>query len=475
MATQRPFKVRLHVISPIHIGCDDVYEPTGFVVDRSAKKLISFEPIDFVGSLDPGNRAKFLALCDKGTLESILEIYKFMAQHGSKVEGYQVDLTDGFLSSYDRVLRLQPRDIKQELNKFLIARTSYLPRDQSPYIPGSALKGALRTGWLNHLNQGTPRPAAQARRLEEELLGGTFAADPFRMVKVSDLLPVERPETRICFAVNKKKKPSKFEAGGPQQILETIRAEKNPVFEGMITLHAPERGAPGLAAKVIPADATFFAQATNFFAQEMIQEEEIFKQIDVPGLVKVTMQKLFGERYMTSVFPIRIGRHAGAEAVTIAGARNIKIMGKRGEKPKDGPASTTLWLAGETAKAENNLHPFGWAALEILDVDPAALWPERSVVNQRSEIQPATISPPPAPTIVTEVIVWEGAFLTWSAGDTTLTAKAANGVKAMMKLTGDRSMVPAALHKKLFEKKDAVKSRVTVKKEGNCLQIVSIE
>jgi len=37
MSRMTPYKVRLHIISPVHIGCDDVYEPTGFVVDKAAK------------------------------------------------------------------------------------------------------------------------------------------------------------------------------------------------------------------------------------------------------------------------------------------------------------------------------------------------------------------------------------------------------------------------------------------------------
>ena len=61
----------------------------------------------------------------------------------------------------------------------------------------------MRTGWLNQLNQGQTR---QTCGLEGELLGGTFDKDPFRLVKVSDMIPVGNPETRICFAVNKKKK-----------------------------------------------------------------------------------------------------------------------------------------------------------------------------------------------------------------------------------------------------------------------------
>ncbi|NTU63262.1 MAG: hypothetical protein HGB05_07630, partial [Chloroflexi bacterium] len=39
--------------------------------------------------------------------------------------------------------------LKQELNKFAISRTSYTPYDGMPYVPGTSLKGALRTAYLN--------------------------------------------------------------------------------------------------------------------------------------------------------------------------------------------------------------------------------------------------------------------------------------------------------------------------------------
>ena len=190
---QKAFKVRLHVISPIHIGCDDAYEPTGFVVDRNKKQLLAFEPIDFVQGLDGMERQKFLAICEKGTLGSLVELYKFMDGRQTEAPGRTVGVSDGFLPIYDRVVKqlsaTNERDIRQELNKFLIARTSFLPIDHAPYIPGTSLKGAFRTGWLNHLQPGVPTriDSKAARGFEKQLLGGDFAADPFRLVKVSDL------------------------------------------------------------------------------------------------------------------------------------------------------------------------------------------------------------------------------------------------------------------------------------------------
>ncbi|NMC72885.1 MAG: hypothetical protein GYA56_00725 [Geobacteraceae bacterium] len=70
--------------------------------------------------------------------------------------------------------------------------------------------------------------------------------------------------------------------------------------------------------------------------------------------------------------------------------------------------------------------------------------------------------------------MWDKAILTWSPGNATLTASF-QGKKAELKLTGDRSIVPAELHKKLFDKKTAVQARVTLEQDGNLLKIVKVE
>lgn len=473
MSRMTPFKVRLHVISPIHIGCDDVYEPTGFVIDKAAQKLTTFEPLNFVRSLDQANRKRFMEICEKGTLTSIIELYKFMSVAPTPPGEKAVQVAPGLISMYERVINMNSRDerhIKQELNNLLIARTNYLPADNSPYIPGSALKGALRTGWLNHLNQGRQ---IQGRDPELQLLGGKFAGDPFSQIKVSDLLPVGKPSTRICFAVNKKKITSHHDPRGPQQILEVILPDRSTVFEGIITLHAPEQGTP--IQRPIKCSLNFFDQATRFFATEMANEETALKGINMPAAIALKMKAAFGDNFLKSVFPVRIGRHSGAECVTVDGGRSIKIMGKKGDPPKYGPHSTTLWLAGDTPKADSHLLPFGWVALEMLELDPAAqLWPERIMIERETVAAvvdaPAVKAPPPPP----ELTVWCNAVMTWSPGNQTLRVQY-EGKKAEVKLAADKSLVPETLHKKLFVKKDAVKATVTTEKQGNVWLIIKVE
>ena len=391
----RPLKIRLHIVSPVHIGCDDVYEPTSFVVDEGKKKLVTFDPFDFIKSLSTQERERFTAICMQGTIGSILNIYKFLSNR--KIDGREIDITDDFIKHFNKVKALPAHNegkVKQELNKFSIQRTAYSVNTDLPYIPGSSLKGALRTAYLNKLalDNRVVNFKGKSNDLEYELLGGKFDTDPFRMVKVSDLMPVGDIKTKIAYAVNKKKKASKFPARGPFQILETVR--EGAIFEGFLNIQQPEQKAsirtPIAAKELLKSVNSFFVPAVN-------KENGIIREINASPSVGKCINKDFEGQLGKTAFLARIGRHSGAEAVTIEGNRYIKIMQGKGQPPKfskDG--ATTIWLASETSKSSpnNGLIPFGWAVLELIDNDFS--WPaqqyktvkrvEEAVVNKTKDI-----------------------------------------------------------------------------------------
>jgi len=238
-------KCVIKTFSPVHIGCDDLYEPTGFAVDDKTNSLVVFDPVSFISSLNQNDRNKFSEICKKGTIESIIEIYRFLRNR--PVKGRSVSFCTGFKSHYDKVLGLNSNMIKKELNRFEIQRTAYSPFDQRPYIPGSSIKGALRTAYLNKLasinNYKKDRKGNQ--KLEEKLLkldgekpGDKIFKDPFRLIKVSDFMPAGDIKTKIFYIINKKKTASQKEASGPYQILETILPDA--CFTGEITIEAPQ-------------------------------------------------------------------------------------------------------------------------------------------------------------------------------------------------------------------------------------------
>ena len=355
---EKPLKVNLHILSPVHIGCDDYYEPTSFKVDEKQKKLIEFDPIEFFTNLNESDRKDFVKICEKGTISSIIEIYKFISHREAK--GREVEIPSKFLNHFEQVLSLPLNDVKKELNKFAIAKTAYNPQTYQPYIPGSSLKGSLRTAYLNHLaNELKHRlNVEKPRELERKLLGGDFSNDPFRFIKISDFSPLQKVETKIFYAINKKKVQSKFDARGPYHIVETIK--QGTIFEGTINIEKPQM----MEIKEIKKDNLFKA-ANDFYKKILSDEEKVLKNIQINFSLDQKLNN-FKDKIGKTAFLIRIGRHSGAEAVTIEGYRKIKIkVGKK--ESRTGSNSTTLWLCSEDKEGSSSLIPFGWAMLEVLE------------------------------------------------------------------------------------------------------------
>ncbi|MEA1967979.1 MAG: type III-A CRISPR-associated RAMP protein Csm5 [Thermodesulfobacteriota bacterium] len=359
-------KCIIKIVSPVHIGCDDVYEPTGFVVDEENKHLIQFNPSLFISELETKEREKLSQICKKGTVASILELYKFF--RGKKAEGRRVELCTGFMDHYRKTLQIPENNshrINQELNKFTIARTAYRPSDTRPYIPGSSVKGSLRTGYLNHLCQGKRQ---SGRDIEKDLLNyRQIDEDPFGKVKVSDFQPVGDVKTKIVYAVNQKKKISDKDAGGPYQIFEVI--QPGAVFTGEITVNdVHEKSSIREAVKL----DTLIYGTGRFYSNENIRENEELSRVGIPP-VKFQENENISKNAPTTgyrIIPLRIGRHSGAESVTIEGNRSIKIMLGRGNRPKIMDHATTLWLASQKSKSPDtaNLLPFGWSCIEEISV-----------------------------------------------------------------------------------------------------------
>ena len=369
-----PIPCLIRTLAPVHLGADEVYEPLSFVIDDQKSCLVAFEPGDFMNLLPEPDRRRFLEICRRGTVDSILDIYRFYPQHRSQARGRAVAVCPGLVEHYREVIQARgdARRLKTTLNQFTIHRTAFLAQDQRPYIPGSAVKGALRTAYLNArariIKTDTPTKTTKSGKvvfdpatLEKRLLEyDQIPKDPFRLLKVSDFLPVGEVQTRIVYAVNEKKKISKFQARGPYQILEVI--EPGAAFLGTI------------AVVDLPPELRRLAKITHFFTlEELFQAAQTFyrheKEQEEAHLfdLGLTAAPLPAGNGRT---PLRLGRHSGAECVTIAGHRHIKIMQARGEESKELPHATTLWLAADFHQREHrqkaNLRPMGWAALREL-------------------------------------------------------------------------------------------------------------
>ena len=464
------FEFYLKTLAPVHIGCDEVYEPMNFVMDESSGTMTVFDSEHFLESLSASERNEFSGICKEGSISSILKIYKFINKH--KPQGRKVQVSPGLLEHYRKTLGLpqnNERLLKNELNRFMISRTSFLPTTDRPYIPGSAIKGAFRTAYLNYLaDSGTsgqmPRHAGD---LEKNLMGGSFSNDPFRFLKISDFMPVGAVETKVVYAINEKKKTSQFDARGPYQILEVI--SPGSVFKGALSIEFPLKD--GQVSKPLESDK-LFACAKKFFGNARKVEEDTLRRINVQSNINPDAK--------TSM--LRIGRHSGAESLTIEKFRNIKIMRGRGEQAAYGTTATTVWLASpyDKRRPQQNLEPFGWVKLvetskdKMMEMDEIeAAWRKSFEENQASiqsgwsqksdvHIQPKSLPKTP----VDEV--WNAAILSWDPGRRQVVATLGTK-KAFVDGT---DLIPESLQKAVVQKKKATKANVTV---NSSYRIIKIE
>ncbi len=218
----------------------------------------------------------------------------------------------------------------------------------------------MRTAYLNRQaalkKPSHPREPRESIKLEAELLdGGTFDKDPFRMLKVSDFMPVGNVKTRIVYAVNEKKRPNQFTPRGPLQILEVI--EPGSIFQGTVRIGEPENGA-GIATPL--SKKIILDSLRSFYEKEKDRENQ--------ELISAALDanRDFGQ---PRGWLIRLGRHSGAESMTIEGHRKITILKARGEKPGVLDHATTFWMAAEEPKPRDrsSLIPFGWTVLHEMD------------------------------------------------------------------------------------------------------------
>jgi len=381
---QETFFFRLETLAPLHIGCGEDYEPTNFVVKKEQGELIVFAPLEFISGLNHEEKKEFSHICSQGTIASLLDILKFMRRYAAKAEGRSVQTCSGFLDHYDSTLRLSGHKewlLRKELNQFRIERTAFQPLTGQPYIPGSSIKGALRTALLD-LRQPprkvsvNPKDKWASGKLEKKIFDdGSFATDPMRLVKVSDFIAEGEPETRIVYAVSKKKKISNFESSAPYQIMEVVKPGSS--FIGSITIAQPDGERGDIPTK--PVTMLELKKAMRRFFQRENEREN--RELDTVGIIGIEIP---GEN---EKLPLRVGRHSGAESLTISGYRNIKIMQGKGSKAKNEDHATTIWLAADHKKAEqsSSLKPFGWMVATHLSAGEMADLKQREEKLRDSE------------------------------------------------------------------------------------------
>ena len=383
-------------LSPIHVGSGEDMDPTGYVLDADA--LYEFSPSALAAVLDQAEHNQLLRLVDSAMGERALTaVQKFFFERRAGLVAHAsraVRAALGVRELYEQRIGTVAQPETKAINKLEIERVFSHPGTRTPILPGSSLKGAIRTALLDRENRGRGLRGEDSRKLQQRLFSYQgFETDPMRLVHVEDAMDSGGPatgglaaDTAIVFAVNRKKRKitnkhgqeirSQAEQKGLYQTLEVVPALRWRTFRSGLRLYAPNTDLDDHR-RMPRADlrwtATDIVGACNrFYREHFALETEALRD---RGLLDErwdsTIRKLMEEgldKLLDSnrAFLLRVGRHSGAESVTLNGVRDIRIMMQQG-KDRYGEEATTWWLASDRIGASSGLLPFGWVLVEMTE------------------------------------------------------------------------------------------------------------
>ncbi|BDI03597.1 RAMP superfamily CRISPR-associated protein [Sphaerotilus microaerophilus] len=378
--------LRLTPLTPIHIGCGIDFEPTNYVIDEGVlyhfdPAQVPLKPQDRKALIDAANDKRAALSCIQGFFHDRRDTY---AAHARQV----VAVAAGVAEQHGRRIRqIAQREAngRNVINLLEVERTMHHPHSGAPYLPGSSLKGAMRTAWLDQINDGRARRDAyeKAQQMEQRLLDGSFHTDPFRLVDVADA-GGEQVLSKVYFSTNHKKKRVLDKDGVERQgqglatRRETIVGGQYAALTGDLRLDLlPGQGRSDKVPGQRIEPKALAAACNRYYVQRLAKllallEQRGFASPEWCTGVRRLLAALRPAFERGDAFLLRVGRHSGAEAVTLDGVRRISVMQGKDERGrnqyKDMDEATTIWLAAERENiTRGDLLPFGWLLVEHAD------------------------------------------------------------------------------------------------------------
>jgi len=380
--------VNLSLLTPLHVGTGQDLDPFSYVIDGD--RLFFIDLIRWINHFP-----------DKALLDKMMEtdnfaaVRTFIAKNISAkdfaVSAVAIECPELLTTYRNAIERQDPR------NQVLIRPVMRNEINGHPYIPGSSVKGAIRTALANRFVKKAGVTSADDRRVRgmpdyNEKIFGRIKDDPMRWLKIGDI-PLGDESSVIIEAKEHSRDPKKIAT--PKGFFEVVRGlsqiRQSIAFPLSFSL-APFR----LHDQTVDAD--YIIDSLNrFYIPKYMEEYKKFyartgmekvREILAPVMKRIESMK-------TNEALIRIGHFSHIECVTLDEVRKPATRKDRSGNPL--PWGTTRTLA-------NGLHPFGWTLLEFTDlkaeVRPPVLRNERTeptaIGGERRSVADGGKKSPPA-------------------------------------------------------------------------------
>ncbi len=346
------YKMTVKMLSPVHIGTGQELLPFEYIIRDDVMYVI-----DLVGLLSG------LALKTRSEFESVVDqnnfcfLREFIRQNAdlNKHTRYKVQAADKLVSIYNK-------NISNPDNQLIINPFIRRMDNCKTVIPGSSLKGAIRTAVVSAATEkmyssSKRLPDIQHRNWENEVLQCQDPKDdPFRAISIDDItLPADATiidETKI----SKIKKTAGPDPGGIQQFYEVTFSQlkdKDISGSGFLTVYSGLQMKGGVSLKL---SAEMLCNVCRKFYGSVMKYEyntfyKIWKDVEKHQLA------LMDVKYGPMEFPLRLGRFSHCESVT------VDLMLENGNSLRNPKTRLGRW--GTTRTLAFDLFPMGWVKVSL--------------------------------------------------------------------------------------------------------------
>lgn len=393
---KKTYKIKIEPLTAVHIGTGNELLPTDYTVvpvpnNPAVKKYVKFSSNKIIDKILSGGssqqKSELQKVCDSNDIN---QLAKFFNKYFFMGIDYDANITRDFNSVYSK-------KINQGLFENSLAVNEMLHHANKPYIPGSSIKGAVRTAVLNQIllrdmsdkeynelvsmadekkQKDFKKSGNYEKQIQEKALSmlkvqkiDSAKLDPFRCVEISDC---EFSAKNQIVGKMRNAKIDKFKKelifNDMQIIAEAIcgkltKKENCSEFELRINEDLQNVELQNGFCINMPIDLEKIISSCNFFFKSQFNEEyKKFYKEAYEGVEEIfELKKIIDSIPENSVnqFLIRVGRWSQVEFVTFEeNFRNPKTPTKRGKVMPSGTSRTVFNYDGQYL-------PMGWCKCTV--------------------------------------------------------------------------------------------------------------
>lgn len=345
------YKLTCKVLSPVHIGTGEQIEPFEYVIND-----FTFYRIDlsgFLSNLSEKESETFYRLSNNNDINGLRKFITGTVDL-DKYSLFSAQVSDTVNSLYHKKLG----DINNQLLVNPLMRSEL---NQKVYIPGSSLKGAIRTGIVSGIARDKKFEKGDEkkfiRNFESVALNYHDAKfDPFKTIKIRDAYLTDS-STRICEVYNMgKEKSQRGDRFKSMQMINEVTksavAGDDLEFATEVIINEELQTKSDLSYKFTIEDIV--NSCNTFYHDKLIMEGNRF-YTGTP--VEEASEKLLNYNFGSDEFLVRVGRFSQVESVTVDVHRKPRTMrDPRTKRPRG-------W--GNTRNICEKKYPCGWIKVRI--------------------------------------------------------------------------------------------------------------